>query len=198
MKNMCYLAFIVLLSCDQQKTDESGAIDSVGQDTLITRVSESLPDTIPAKTEPEFVFTTIAVEDNILLAGVASYPFSKELEVIKEMLDSLGVPAEFAGGEYGGLSYDSAEITCNRSYGESICEADVRSKLIPLSNGMKIGISLDEFLTLTGINKTSNDQHVRYEYTYGANEHAYTIQFDFVNKKLIRFHYLKDPCVIYD
>lgn len=198
MKNVCYFAFLILLSCGQPKTVETVAIDSVGQDTLVTIVSESVPDTITVKTEPELDFKTIAVEDNILLAGVASYPFSKELEAIKEMLDSMGVKSEFEGGEYGGLSYDSAEITCNRSYGESICEADVRSQLITLSNGMKIGISLDEFLTLTGINKTLVDQNVRYEYTHGANEHAYTIQFDFVNKRLIRFHYLKDPCVIYD
>lgn len=42
-----------------------------------------------------------------------------------------------------------------------------------LRNGMKIGISLDHFSTLTGTQSSLSEQNVRYEYTHDANEHAY-------------------------
>lgn len=198
MKKICYLALLVLISCSQQKAVELVAVEPQQDSSIISKVQDSIPVAPPAEPESELNIRTISVKDNIVLAGVANYPFSKELSDIKEMLDSLGVKSEFIDGEYGGLSYDSAEITCNRSYGESICEADIRSRLITLSNGMKLGISLVDFLKLTGLTASNNEQNLQYEYTYGANEHDYTMRFDFLNRKLVRFIYKKDPCVIYD
>lgn len=198
MKKIHYLAFLFAVGCGQQNTAETVIVDSPKQDSPVELVPDSLPATQPSVPEAQIDFETISVRDNIVLSGVATYPFSKELYEIKSMLDSIGIESEFIDGENGGLSYDSADISCNRSYGETICEANVQSSLIKLSNGMKIGISMDNFLTLTGIKSNSRAQHARYEYSHSANEHTYTLRFDFINGKLIRFHYQKDPCVIYD
>lgn len=199
MKKTFYLIFLVLISCGQQKTSELTVADSVKKDTVITAVSDSLPARVSSDPEPEVIFEAIIrVEDNTIFAGLAEYPFLKDLEAMKSTLDSVGVTADYQNGENGSLSYDSAEISFNRSYGESICEADIRSGQLVLNNGMTIGISLEDFLKLTGIKSTANAQNVRYEYTYAAQEHAYTMHFDFLNKTLIRFYYQKDPCMIYD
>lgn len=199
MKKVFGLSFLVLISCGQQKSAESVVvIDSAQQDSLVELVADSIALTAPSVSEPEIEFEIISITDNIALSGVANYPFSKDSYAIKSMLDSMGVESEFIDGENGGLSYDSADISCNRSYGESICEANIQSSLITLSNGMKIGTSLYDFMTLTGIRSSLSEQNVRYEYTYIANEHTFIIQFDFTRRKLSRFHYQKDPCVIYD
>jgi hypothetical protein len=116
---------------------------------------------------------------------------------MKAMLDSMGAASEYVNGENGGLRYDSAEISFNRSYGESICEADIHSGLLALNKNITIGMTLDNFLNLTGV-KVSDAANLRYEYTYSAQEHTYKMHFDFVNKTLKRFYYQKDPCVIYD
>lgn len=199
MKKILYLIFLVLIGCGQQKPSELTVADSVKKDSVITAVSDSLPARVSPSPEPEVIFNaTIRVEDNTMLAGLANYPFLKDLDAMKGTLDSVGVTADYQNGENGSLSYDSAEISFNRSYGESICEADIRSGQLVLNNGMTIGIALDDFLKLTGIKSTANAQNVRYEYRYAAPEHAYIMHFDFANKTLIRFYYQKDPCVIYD
>lgn len=98
---------------------------------------------------------------------------------MKGTLDSARVTTDYQNGS---LSYDSAEISFNRSFGELICEADIRSRQVVLNNGMSIGIALEDFLKLTGIKSTTNAQNVRYEYTYTSQEHKYTMHFDFLNK----------------
>jgi len=116
---------------------------------------------------------------------------------MKATLDSLGVDAVYENEEDGSLSYAGAEISFNRSYWEAICEADIQSAKLALNKGITIGMALTDFLTLTGI-KSWSQGTLRYEYTYSAQEHTYTIRFDFANNVLIRFFYQKDPCVIYD
>jgi hypothetical protein len=200
MKKIFYFIFLVLISCGQQKPSELTVADAVKKDSvIITAVSDSLPPSVSPDPEPKVIFdATIRVEDNAILAGLANYPFIKELDAMKGTLDSVGVTADYQNGENGSLTYDSVEISFNRSYGESICEADIRSRQLVLNNGMTIGIALDDFLNLTGIKSTANAQSVRFEYRYTAQEHAYIMHFDFLNKTLIRFYYQKSPCVIYD
>lgn len=115
MKKVFYLTFLVLISCGQQKPAELATVDTVKQDSIVELVPNALPVT-PSVPEPEIDFKTILVKDNLVLSTVASYPFSKDLYEIKSMLDSLGVESEFMDGENGGLSYDSVDISCNRSY----------------------------------------------------------------------------------
>jgi len=195
MKKISSLAFFVLLSCAQQKPSEPVATSTMEEDTLATTVSEPVPAELPAASEPELSYKTIPVENNGVLEALVNNPFPKDLEAMKAMLDSMGVTSEWENG--GGLSYDSAAISYNRSYGESICEADIQSAKLALNKGITIGMALTDFLTLTGI-KSWSQGTLRYEYTYSAQEHTYTIRFDFANNVLIRFFYQKDPCVIYD
>ena len=198
MKKILWLAWLVSLSCGQQKPIESIATDTVQQDSLIAEVvPDSSSVTAVADPEPALEFATILVEKNTVLEGLTGYPFSMELDAMKTKLDSLGVSSQYENGENGGLSYDSAEISFNRSYGESICTADIRSGLIALKKNIAIGMSLTDFLTRTGV-RSSEATNLRYEYTHLAQEHTYKLQFDFVNKTLTKFYYEKDPCVIYD
>lgn len=168
------------------------------RDSLIpSSVQDTLSVTPVADPEPELDFKTVSVENNAVLEELTGYPFSIELDAMKARLDSLGVSSQYENGENGGLSYDSAEIVFNRSYGESICTADIQSGLIALKKDIVIGMSLTDFLNITGV-KSSNAINLRYEYTHSAQEHNYKLQFDFVNDVLKRFYYEKDPCVIYD
>jgi hypothetical protein len=199
MKKTFYLAFLVLIGCGQQKSSELVVDDSVPQDSLIMAVTDSA--SAPVSISPDLGETfqvAINIDSSTLLAELVNNPFPTDLEVMKATLDSLGVPVVFESGENGGLSYDRAEITVNRSYGESICEADIRSGALPLNKGFIIGMTLDEFLVLTGIRSSSDEQRLRFVYAYSAQEHTYSMHFDFTSKTLVRFYYQKDPCVIYD
>lgn len=50
--------------------------DSVKKDTVITAVSDSLPARVSSEPEPAVIFnTTIRVENNIILAGLANLSF---------------------------------------------------------------------------------------------------------------------------
>lgn len=198
MKKTFYLAFLLLIGCSPQKAAESLAVDTVQRDSIGTTVAESVPATPPvADPEPQLDFKIVTVESNAVLEELTGYPFSMELDAMKATLDSLGVSSQYENGENGGLSYDSAAISFNRSYGESICSADIQSGLIALKKNIKIGMSLSDFLTLTGV-RSSEATNLRYAYLHSVQEHNYNMQFDFVNKTLTRFYYEKDPCVIYD
>jgi hypothetical protein len=168
MKKVLWLAWLVSLSCAQQKPTESAATDSVPQDSLITAVFPYSSSVTPtADPESELDFATIVVEKNTVLEELTGYPFSMELDAMKTKLDSLGVSSQYENGENGGLSYDSAEISFNRSYGESICTADIRSGLIALKKNITIGMSLTDFLTRTGV-RSSEATNLRYEYAHSA------------------------------
>lgn len=197
MKKIFYLIFLLLLGCGQQKPSEQVAVELPQDDTLKTIVSKLVQEEPTVTTEPEPVFKTISVEDNKVLEEVAKYPFAEELDAMKATLDSLGVESVYENGENGSLSYDSAEISFNRSYGESICEANIQSPRLALNKGITLGMTLADFLSLTGM-KSPSQGTLCYEYTYSAQEHAYTIRFDFLNEVLTSFYYHKDPCVIYD
>lgn len=130
MKKIFYLAFLIFISCGQQKPAEGIIADSIPKDTVITTISpDSLPAVLPAVSEPELAFEIISVENNDVLKELVNNPYPKDLEAMKAMLDSMGATSEYFNGENGGLRYDSAEISFNRSYGESICEVDIRSGL---------------------------------------------------------------------
>ena len=105
-----------------------------------------------------------------MLEEFVNNPFLGDLDAMKASLDSLGATATYENGENGSLTYDSAEITFNKSYGESICVTDIRSGLLALNKGITIGMPLDDFLNLTGI-KSSYEANLCYEYTNSAQEH---------------------------
>lgn len=197
MKKIFYFIFLLLLGCGQKKPFEPVVVEPVQEDTLATIASAPVPEEATVTTKQELVFKTILVENNKMLEEVANYPFAKTLDEMKTALDSLDVESVYENGENGSLSYDSAEISFNKSYWEAICEADIQSGRLALNKGITIGMKLADFLSLTGIKSTSQGT-LRYEYTYSAQEHTFTIRFDFVNEVLIRFYYHNDPCVIYD
>ncbi len=195
--NKIYFLFLILTSCVLKQTSETVADDSVKQEVLLSIVNKDTIEIDTLTEKSEIVLKTVPITNNKWLEELANNPFSKELDAMKAMWDSLGITSSYENGENGALTSDSVEIAFNKSYGESICVADVRSRRLTLNKGIAIGMPLTDFLNLTGI-KTSLEEDLRYEYTHSHQEHTYTIRFDFIDKELIRFHYEKDPCVIYD
>lgn len=184
--------------CTPEKKSESVVSELPKTDT--TAVVEHEPSQVALVTpEPEIIFNTIKVEKNTWLEDLVGNPFLLEdVSTMKERLDSLGVASEYEPAEFGNLAYDRSLIYYNTSYGEAICTADIQSTYLPLNKGIIIGMPVSDFLNWTGIEATSKETNLRYEYVHAANDHVYTIRFDFIDEVLFRFYYERDPCVIFD
>lgn len=98
-----------------------------------------------------------------------------------------------------GNSYITANVT--EAYGELLCSAYIDNADFPLSKGLTIGMSKQEFMETTGLPSdliTPDGARESFEYTHDEQDYWWMVTFYFEENTLTAMKFNLSSCIIYD
>jgi hypothetical protein len=213
MKNICF-ALLLLFGCTSTaRKEQANAVDTTAMTSTAEVATTELTDaaaeqaTVEEESDSkEATYDSIDSTEPINLDRFAQYPLGyDDFESIVDYLTQSNIKHDIK--DIGGtmqISFENSSINVLRAeaYGDLICSAQVDCRCYELGEGVRIGMSLANFLVRTSLIRDSLEGEDPMVYTRKAGGTnvggTSTVRLYFVSEKLSSVEYGFDPCMIYD